>query len=308
MTSTLAKFDKKHLPFGNVFAIQDSEVISSINSVTKSYSSNNTLNHFSFLENYKNWITNNKNNSIKGLDLFAYSCFSNGTTESFDKFYSKHSLKRLRFFKGEYTYHRLACRNFNISWSYLEDDEVKPNDAVIISLPFSNTGNKHHDMDKILKMCDQLNVPVLIDCAYFGICSDLEFDLSFDCITDVTFSLSKTFPVAHHRIGMRLTKVDDDDPLFVLNKIGYVNQYSAYLGNSLIKEFHSDYIYEKYNADQEFYCNLLQIEKSKSVLFGLSSDTKWSQYNRGPIINRLSFHNFFHSDRNSFLNTINNYD
>lgn len=289
------------LPFGNVYAIKDPTVISVITSTVAKFSDTT---HLEFLENYKAWIASSKNNTFKGLDLFSYSCFSNGTSESFDKFYSKNNQRRIRFFKGEYTYHRLSCRNYNISWLYLEDCDVEINDAVIISLPFSNTGGKHQNMDDILNRCTELGVPVLIDCAYFGLCSDLEFDLTHPCITDVTFSLSKSFPVSHYRIGMRLTKVDDDDPLFVLNKIGYVNQHSAYLGNELIKNFGADYIYDKYKDRQEFYCNTLNLEKSKSILFGLSDNPKWNEYNRGPKINRLSFHNFFHVDTKEFLEFI----
>ena len=45
----------------------------------------------------------------------------------------------------------------------------------------------------------------------------------------ISFSLSKAFPVSRLRIGMRLTKTDDDDPLFFPNKLGLINRVSAYI-------------------------------------------------------------------------------
>ena len=45
-------------------------------------------------------------------------------------------------------------------------------------------------------------------------CKGIEFDFNHSAIKVVAFSLSKAFPVSRLRIGMRLTREDDDDPLF----------------------------------------------------------------------------------------------
>ena len=137
-----------------------------------------------------------------------------------------------------------------------------------------------------------MNVPVLIDCAYLGICSNIDFDLSFNCITDVTFSLSKTFPVAHARIGMRLTKHDDDDILFVTNKSDYINRISCFIGNAVINEFSPDYIPNKYRDKQIEICKKLNIQPSNTVLFGNADIDKFIDYNRGGNSNRLGLHKF----------------
>jgi len=291
------KYDRRNMPFGNAFAVADPAVVRHLKSMNVSMIDvlEDEDIHSKFLEKYQQWILTTQNNTVIGLEQYSYACFSNGTTEAFDKFHAKHSTKRFRFFKGEYLYHRLSCRNNNYDWSYLEEGPVQDNDVVIVSLPFSDTGSMHISMDVILDQCDALGVPVLLDCAYFGVCSGIKFDLTRKCITDVTFSLSKSLYAAHLRIGMRLTRIDDDDQLFVTNKIGYVNKVSAAIGTELIKNFSPDYIYNTYKDRQKLYCDILNVDASSCVLFGIGG-LPWNEYNRDRETNRLSFHKFLPND------------
>lgn len=287
------EYDKRHMPFGHAVAVNDTEVLTYISNMHIDVLSvcNDKLISTQFVKKYKSWIASSKLNTFKGLDNFKYACFSNGTTEAFEKFYHKNSTKRFRCFKGEYLYHKLAWRNTH-QWTWLDDEPIGPNDAVVISLPFSNTGNQHIDHNTVMKECEDLNVPVLIDCAYLGICSNIEFDLSYNCITDITFSLSKTFPIAHARIGIRLTKIDDDDILFVTNKSDYINRISCFIGNAVINEFSPDYIPNKYREKQIEICSKLDIQPSNTVLFGNAALDRFVEYNRGGSSNRLGLHNF----------------
>jgi hypothetical protein len=288
-------YDKRHLNFGNSAAIQDYDTLKKINdldvTLTDILSDQSIIQRFT--DSYRKWITTTKLNSVIGLEDFKYFCYSNGTTESFDKFYLKNSRRRFRCFRGEYMYHQLAWRNYWPNWKFLDDDCLAKNDAVIISLPFADTGNRHSQFDDLIKQCELLNIPVLVDCAYFGICRDITFDVSSPCITDVVFSLSKTFPVSHARIGLRLTRIDDDDSLFVVNKGDYVNRLGSYIGLNLINNFSPDYIVKKYRALQVEYCKHLSVDVSNTVLFGIGGNL-WNEYNRGRDTNRLSFHNYFH--------------
>ena len=283
--------DKRNLEFGGSFAIQDSETLEILKSPIDLKCLHDPLIVQRFLDRYNVWINSTSLNSIKGLELFSHRCYSNGTTESFDKFYLKNHLKRFRCFRGDYVYHTLAWRNTH-NWKWLDDEDVKEGDAVIISLPFADTGDVHTQYHSVLETCSKLNVPVLVDCAYFGICSDIEFNLTYSCITDVVFSLSKTFPIAHARVGIRYTKVDDDDTLFMYHKIGYNNRAGAELGLKFLDVFSPDYIPNKYKSKQLEFCKILNVTPSKTILFGLGS-SEWGAYNRGGSINRLCFHKQF---------------
>lgn len=240
----------------------------------------------SFLYFYQQWIKNSQLNTFAGLDEYKLACFSNGTSESFDKFYLKNNNKRFRIFRGEYMYHPASWKTYFPNWCYLEDDDLHSNDAVVISFPFSDTGDKHVDMDQLLDQCDKLGIPVLIDCAFFGICGGIDFDFSHECITDITFSLSKTLPVANMRIGMRLSKTDDDDSLFVHHKTSYTNRIAAGIGSVLLEHYSADYNYNRYRSSQISLCNQLEINPSSTVIFGISTD-KFSEYNRGGPSSRL---------------------
>lgn len=285
--------DKRQLPYGGAFAIQDPEIIDFIKSIDFSGSLWEEEITHRFCKEYTRWLSTTKNNTVIGLDNFKYSVFSNGTSQSFDMFYIKNKNRRFRCFKGEYIYHQLAWRNNWPDWKLIEDDALRPTDAVVISLPFSNTGNEHDQLGWLLETCTILEIPVLVDCVYFGACSNIVFDFTSKCITDVVFSLSKTFPVAHARIGMRLTREDDDDLMFVYDKINYNNRLSAKLGLELIHHYSPDHTYNKYIKKQRDLCIELGIEPSNTVLFGLDLYNKYPEYNRGAVINRLGLHKHY---------------
>jgi hypothetical protein len=280
--------DKRSMPFGSAFSIQDPETLKVLSEPLDISCIHSSTIIDEYLNSYDSWIKSTQKNTFIGLDQFKYKCYSNGTSESFDKFYLFNSRRRFRCFSGEYMYHKLAWRN-GFLWKYLEDDELRENDAVVISLPFADTGDKHILYDSLMDQCTKLGVPVLVDCAYFGICEDVEFNLTYPCITEVTFSLSKTFPVAYARIGIRYSKIDTDDTMFVYGKIHYNNKLGAHLGIKYLTKFSPDYISNKYKQKQKEFCEVLNVKPSKIVLFGIGGD-EWKEYNRGGNTNRLSFH------------------
>ena len=117
-------------------------------------------------------------------------------------------------------------------------------------------------------------------------CKGIKFNFNHKPIKEIAFSLSKAFPVSRARIGMRLSKIDDDDPLFFINKLGLVNRVGAFIGLKLIKKFKFDYIYKKYFKKQLYYCHKLSLKPSAVVCLGVGGKI-WKKYNRGNKTNRL---------------------
>lgn len=294
MTSTLTNVipDRKKLPFGGAHAVDSAYFSIIVNKYIQNAVANQALEDLNmqdyFLTLYKQWIGSTTLNTVKGLDLFPIAAYSNGTSEAFDKFYLKHHSRRFRCFRGEYMYHQAAWRNYFPDWKFIDNETLAANDAVIISLPFSDLGTEHPETKRVLDTCAELNIPVLLDCAYFGICQDIVFDFTHPAITDITFSLSKFLPVAHLRIGMRLTKQDDDDSLLVLNKTLYTNRVGISVGFELLSQFGPDYICDTYRLSQLKLCQQLEIEPSNCVIFGIDYNNKFSIYNRGLSSNRLN--------------------
>ena len=158
--------DKRSLDFGSAFAVEDPETLKIIRQPFDLKCVHNNAIIDEFLHTYDKWIRSTESNSLIGLDQYQYKCYSNGTTEAFDKFYLRNHNRRFRCFKGEYMYHQLAWRNSWPDWKYLEDDLLHSNDAVLISFPFADTGNKHESYEWLMNKCTELKIPVLIDCAY----------------------------------------------------------------------------------------------------------------------------------------------
>lgn len=253
-----------------------------------------------FVANYKSWIQSTKLNAVVGLDNFNDTVFSAGTSEAFNNFYLRNSTKTFRCFQGEYIYHQKVWESCNLDWKYLDSSngltEITANDAVVVSLPFADTGNTHPLYRQLLDECSKKNVPVLVDCAFFGACADLDFDFSHPAVSEVVFSLSKTFPVSTLRIGARFSRYCIVDGLSIYNQTQYVNKLSAAVGLDLISKWSPDYTWQRYREQQVAFCSQLNLYPSSTVLFGLDHHHRYDKYNRGyPESNRLCFSLYFNS-------------
>ena len=280
-----------HLPYGGAHPIQDAEQLAYIGQLLPAYDhsmiTDPSVNQH-FLQRYRQWLSDS--GCLPGLDQFEYAVYSNGTSEAFDAFYLRHRHRQFRVHPAEYSYHKIAFTRMDLEWSPLDSYVLSANDAVIISAPFANTGDWPQDdyMYDLRRRCNELHIPVLIDMAYMGTTGPFSFDLTeWDCVEDVVFSLSKVFPVAHYRIGMRLSKLDYDDGMFVYHKANYTNRFGAWLGQQLLDRYAYDWLWNKYKTQQAFHCALLEIEPSNSVLFGVDSHGKWPEYDRGGSVNRM---------------------
>ena len=124
------------MDFGSAFAIQDPNTMRILRQQYDFTDLNNDSIIDEFVHEYDSWINSGTLNTFTGLEDYKFKCYSNGTTEAFDKFYMRNAKRRFRCFKGEYMYHKLAWRN-NFDWQWLEDSALDKNDAVVISLPFA---------------------------------------------------------------------------------------------------------------------------------------------------------------------------
>lgn len=249
-----------------------------------------------FCEQYRDWITSSKINTVRGLEQFSTLAYSNGTSESFDKFYLQHRSRRFRCFRGEYLYHSLAWHTHGFTWQYLDDAPLAVNDAVVVSLPFADTGEPHNGYSSmLLDRCHELGIPVLIDCAFFGICGSVDFDFDHPAITAVCFSLSKTAPVSLHRIGLRCSRPGFDDSLQVHHRAQYVNKLGAAVGLSILNQLGPDSNFVTWRQRQLDFCIQMRLVPSNTVIFGIDTQHLYDQYNRGSVdTNRICFSKYLH--------------
>lgn len=241
-----------------------------------------------FLSTYRQWISESRLNRFKGLTDadFPFARYVHGTSQTFDHYFRRQSGRRVRFFKGEFVYHKIYCREV-IPWAFIEDGPIAAGDAVIVSLPFSDSGEVPNDLNETLDKCHSLGVPVLIDAAYIGICRDIEFDFSHPAIETVTSSLSKAFTgAAALRIGVRFEREFRDDPVDFFNSVGMFSRLGAKLGTKLMTRFSCDFISEKYFKKQQEICAGIGVTPSSCVIFA-NGDDRFQSFNRGGVFNRI---------------------
>lgn len=278
--------DKK---YGGARGVNDREIKFYLQSLQKTINMSSIKNvQNDYLHAFRDWINASQLNNIN-IDNNWYSVFANGTTDAFDKFYMKFRNKRFRVLPGEYFYHKITFTRLNFNWKELIDpSDIEFGDAFIISLPFSDNGNKHTNTIDILNQCYKKNVPVLLDCCYFGQCAKIDFPIDHLAVHTITFSLSKCFDIPSLRAGIRFTREDDDDPLFVYHKNNYINHYSAAIATVLMLKFSSDYVYSKYHKQQLNVCTALNLVPSNCVNLATTTNIKYDYLNRGNTWNRLN--------------------
>jgi len=246
-----------------------------------------------YCSSYFEWIQKSKLNKLHNLNKFKSKKFVHGTSQSFDFFYLVNHNKRFRIFKGDFMYHQIMFRS-GYDWKYLDDEEIKKDDVVIFSVPFSDFGDLHPQTNKVLDRCDGLGVPVFIDCAYMVMSRNIEFDFDRKCIQGISFSLSKGFYGAEHlRIGIRFTREDIDDPVDVFNSFEMVSYVSCDIGLKIFQNFETDYLQNKYHEKQIQVCSDLFIEPTNCVIFGITDEThlRFGDYDRGTRRRRVCISN-----------------
>ena len=246
---------------------------------------NNTNTAETFVDTFNEWIRGSKLNNIKGL--LNYKTFIAGTSQAFDTFWMRHHDKRFRCFQGEFFYHKANWKKFH-KWEYIDNRDIAWGDAVVISYPFSDYCKEHSEMKNILDRCEKSKVPVLIDCAYYVIAKDLDFDFSnYSCVEDIVFSLSKGFYQANKlRAGIRYSRYFRDDNIDMYNEWEQLNHLGAYLGTKLLNEFPSDYAVNLFRDRQLKYCEEHNLTPADCVSFAFGGN-EYQDLNRGTDVNRL---------------------
>jgi len=226
-----------------------------------------------FEQQFKSWIAGGTRYKLHNFDLFTYVGYSAGSQESFINLYLTNKDRRFRIFKGDYWWHIDIWNSVGIQWAFVEDDDIQPNDMCVCSYPFALTGDKHQNFDWLVDECNRVGVKLLVDFIYLPNSDNaVDIDLSADCIEQITFSLSKTFPVQCAKIAVRMCKTKPRDPLQIINDENVCNRLATGLALDIINEFPVDYNVIKYWDQQQHWCNKLGLNATKVVHFARGDD------------------------------------
>lgn len=223
-----------------------------------------------FKKSYLDWIHSSKQ-KVNGLPKNNY--IVSGITDALNQTYALYN--KIGIFEGEYGYHSIAV-NSRVT------TDLSQADVIVVSHPFSADGLSAHEK---LKIADTFNKPIFVDCAFFGICNDIDFDFRpYKNIHSVCFSLSKTFGTGWHRVGMLFTK--DPYPVTFYAETHYPLVSSAQYHYDLINTKSPDYIFKKYRPQQLEICKELDLIPSDTVIFGLDYSDRYIEFKRGNV-NRM---------------------
>lgn len=221
-----------------------------------------------FIDTYKAWITRGRATPVKGIPNFPFAYYVDGVTQAYDLFFWRHHGRRFRTLRDEYPYTRLSVDE----WLPLEADELRQDDAVVLSCPFYGTGGSPRDYEATLDACARLAVPVMIDAAYFGTCYGTKLDYSHPAIEMVGFSLSKTFSAQSFRIGLLLSRAEIPCLEEIQVAARYFNRIGAYVGLRLMREFSADFLPERYRSVQQAVCRALGVRPTHCLMLANLED------------------------------------
>lgn len=212
---------------------------------------------------------------------------TNGISQSIELFLARYSHKRLRYYPGEYGYGRILASKFGMRCDpILEGQSLENGDCLILSWPFAS-GDNNVNLDKVLEQAETVKVPVLLDMAYFGTTSSVDLSLN-SAVESICFSLSKPFGLGAIRYGIEYSRYDyERHPLYALNNNNYTNRIGEFLTLKLCERYPADYLFGEYRDKQVKLCEVMGLEPSSIVMFGLSTDEKWNDYSRDGVINRV---------------------
>ena len=259
-----------------------------------------------YLDTFTQWIQSSKLNKVHGLETFPFKDMSLGATQTLDWFHYECARNkwRLRMLRGEYPYNRDVHEFY---WEWFLDEENEPltkGDAVIMSVPFSGAGHIHPRYYEILEKCDELNIPVMIDCAWFGTCYGLEWTLDFKCIKVVAFSTTKGLGTGQFRSGICYTKWKYG-PLSIQTEWHHGIHMNAYAANLLMQEFSPDTVPNLYMEAQKEVCKYFGLTPTPTIHIASGRKPDWDYFHRDSSYNRINIRKpVFDYYKNKFYNTV----
>ena len=243
-----------------------------------------------FLELYPEWIASSKLNQFRNLDGFQYRYVSLGVTQALDwwHYWCTANGYRLRMFRGEYPYNRDALLEQWTQDRYIDDTPLQRGDAVIVSVPFSGSGRKPERWKELIEVSNKLDIPVFVDCAWFGTCSGIEVKLNHDCIKMVAFSTSKGLSCGNWRSGIVFTRFNETEcSLGLQTEWRHGIHLNVAIANELMRNFGPDTMPKKYAEAHQAVCEHYGLETTNTIHIAVGG-AEYDKFSRDGGYNRIN--------------------
>ena len=161
---------------------------------------------------------------------------------------------------------------------YMWLTEQETGEVRYISVPDYATGNNRSV---------PVDMPVVLDLAYIGSCSDSVRITVPDTVEKVFFSLSKSFGVRNYRIGYYWSRTADFQLERLIGNAKYYNYYAMALGEELISKIKPTAINTWLRPYQDKICQELNLTPSDAVWLATTDDPDYNKFNKGKL-NRIN--------------------
>ena len=260
MTNTKINWDKSLLNYGRSRPMYSPEIHKHLAQVI---GRDNVLEndiYTDFINEFGTWINSSQLNNLIGLNEFATQKIIRGVTHSLDDLHAVFG-QRLVILPNEYKYHQRIKENQRI----LPFKEWKKGDVAIVSFPFSHTGCEPSEWQNLIKHCEDNEVEVHIDSAWYGVCRGIELDLTSPAIASISFSLSKPLGLGNYPIGLRYQRTEMKGPVHTVNEFNMISPLMVHVGLSFIRKFPIDFFQMKYYEAYKLVVEKFGLIEGKSI-------------------------------------------
>ena len=246
-----------------------------------------------YLDYWSTWIESSELNQFRNLDSFNKRYVSLGTTQALDwwHYWCMANGYNLRMYRGEYPYNRdVLLEGQWMQDRYIDGKKLKRGDAIVISVPFSGSGMKPEHWKTLMINCTAMDIPVFVDCAWFGTCHGIEVKLNHECIKMVAFSTTKGLSCGNWRSGIVFTNFTEEEcGLGLQTEWRHGIHLNTSIGLSLMKNFSPDTMPNRYMKLHKQVCEHYGFQETNTIHIALAPLTeKWNRFSRDGTFNRVN--------------------
>ena len=227
-----------------------------------------TLEYNDFINAFENSLQQNQSISITGLDQFKQKDVIIGCQHFIDELIMTHGLENIQLFKGGYNYYKKLDSNIK----YVTLETLQKGKPLILEYPFPAYSTEHPQYNEIIKKCNELEIDLYLDCAWLPSAWDLQLNLNQTCIKGIAISLSKCFGLHWSRIGVRWSRNERKDSIWLQNEHRMISIPNLMIGKYYLDRVPMDYLVQKYKTKYHEICNELNLKAGKIILAANSHD------------------------------------
>ncbi len=267
-------FDPERLEYSRPRPLYDREIHGTLKGILDARISDEGELYEKFKSTFYKWIQSSQKNFIIGLDQFPVANVIHGVTHALDDFNVTFG-DRLVFPPEDYPYHRRIKPNSR----YIHYKEWKKGDVAIISSPFCHTGKIHEEMMDMIRHCEDHQIDIHIDAAWFGPNLGYTLDLSSPAIKSVSFSMSKAMGIGKYQCGMRYEREALPGPVKIINDFNYLHTSCILIGLTMMEKFDVDYFVNKYGKAYETVISEMGLSPTSTLHVAL----KWDEQEKEMV-------------------------